>query len=278
MKPFDLCTVSSVVINLDRDTVKLEKFNKRFNKLGIFPQRFPAVNGKSLSLKDMIHEKLVDASVHYTIKNGRSTNSEISSMGGIGCYLSHVGIWQRLLKDPSTDMYMVYEDDCDVPDTSISNINNCVTNIFTNYPDWNVIYLGDLQILTGLGLFPQKPVDSKNFQIVDMIYGTHAYLINRQGASQLLKYAFPIVFQVDSYMSYQYANQSVIAYRPYTKSFMKQLLPTSSSVQTDSLSNVRTLVNWFPNKWIWIFLIIFLVCFGVTIVTVVQKLRKIKNK
>lgn len=63
MSEFDLCKVKSVVVNLDRDVQKLKKFQGLFHPLGIYPQRVTAVNGKALSLKHLIDNQYVDASV-----------------------------------------------------------------------------------------------------------------------------------------------------------------------------------------------------------------------
>lgn len=269
MISFDLCSVPSVVINLDRDQEKLEKFNRRFNKLNIFPKRSPAVNGKSLSLRDMINEKLVDASVEYTINNGRSNDSQVPSMGAIGCYLSHVGVWQRLIQDPSTDMYMVYEDDCDVDSKDIPKINQFVNETIQLFPDWHIIYLGNIDMFLSNLLSHHQQVDSLRQKVNGMVFGTHSYLINKTGAQKLLTYAFPIVFQIDSYMSFQFMTNQVNAYRPYKQNFTSQL-SHSSTIQMDGF-NLRSMMSCLPNTVLWIFIVIFAVCFLFTLYYTARK-------
>jgi GR25 family glycosyltransferase involved in LPS biosynthesis len=62
-----------------------------------------------------------------------------------------------------------------------------------------------------------------------IIYGTHAYIINKKGAEKLLERVFPIVDQVDSYMS-QMMLKGLNVYRP-TRSYLIQT-PFDTDIQS----------------------------------------------
>lgn len=207
----------------------------------------------------------------------RSCNSQIASMGAIGCYLSHVNIWQQLMNDSEHEMYVVFEDDCDRPNVSVEVINQQVNDTIKQFPDWDIIYLGDLPLLSIF--YPQQKVGNNEiFKVTSMIYGTHAYLINKKGASKLLSKAFPIVFQVDSYMSYQYLNGSLNAYKPYKQNLISQGITTKSSIQTDTITNIKPLLELVSSKWICGFIFLSFVCIIFTMYNGFRMMSKQRKK
>ena len=84
------------------EKIDLDKINKWFktkeilNRLGINPQRFSAVYGKNLD--DSFINNITHPSVYYSLTYGRSLDEQIPSLGAIGCYLSHIKLWQNLIK------------------------------------------------------------------------------------------------------------------------------------------------------------------------------------
>lgn len=270
---FDICTVPSRVINLDRDTNKLKNFRSRFNPLGIHPQREPAVLGKNLNFQELLDRHMVDASIAYQMKHGRSINSQINTLGAIGCYLSHVNIWQQLVNDTSTDMYMVFEDDCAAPSAAIPVINSFVNQTIQRNPDWGIIYLG---YSDGGGILPstQQQVDAQTERICDSILCTHAYLINRQGAQTCLEHAFPIVFHVDWYLSYQCTSGRLNGFCPTKPMFRQTASGDPNIIHWDQKNGMKLLLNWLPNWALQILVAVFFICLVCTIIFIYNKISR----
>ena len=91
-----------------------------------------------------------------------------------------------------------------------------------------------------LGYFSIKDSDNNekenklNYKKIDNItLGLHAYIINRKGAEKLLNNAFPIVDQLDSYISFMAINRNVNCYKPKNISFFYQNNDQNTTIQTD---------------------------------------------
>lgn len=258
---FDVRTVPTYVINLDHQTQKWNDFQNGFVPLGFSPQRFPAVYGKDFAIEDLIRQGTVDASVLYTMQNGRYHHANISTMGAIGCYLSHVRLWEQLVNDPNQpEMYLIVEDDCGAPTEEVlEQANQYVQDVINLFERWDVIYLGALDWLAVNRTSEGYAVTDRIVYVNDMVYGTHAYLLHREGAKKLLAHAFPIVWQVDSYMSYQYITGEVKAFRPRT-SFFSQMGSYGSSIQVSDGMNLRPLLTNLSMTTVWSAIVVGLVC------------------
>jgi hypothetical protein len=104
-------------------------------------------------------------------------------------------------------MFLIFEDDIYV-DASEDEIGSYLSTV--QRMPWDVAYLGYIKPKF---LSSDVPVRSNLLRIADMTLTTHAYLIHRRGAEKLLRYAVPIVDQIDSYMSYM-TEKGVRTYRP----------------------------------------------------------------
>ncbi|WP_322893873.1 MULTISPECIES: glycosyltransferase family 25 protein [unclassified Yoonia] len=89
------------LINLDRDTDRLAKMQRQLDAMGLAYTRFPAINGKDRA--DELAAR-VDAQAY-----ARNMGQDISP-GHIGCYASHVTVWEILAASPHK-VGLVLEDD-----------------------------------------------------------------------------------------------------------------------------------------------------------------------
>jgi GR25 family glycosyltransferase involved in LPS biosynthesis len=128
-------------------------------------------------------------------------------------------------------MFLIFEDDVDSNNT-IDNLmvktNDYINTI--NKKDWDVIFLGYSLINLLNNDIPDIPDDK--YKITNIIYGLHAYIINKKGARKLLEKALPIVDQLDSYMSYMAIMRDVNMYKPTEILFIQNNIKTST-IQTD---------------------------------------------
>ena len=92
------------VINLKKDMERLNKVTQEFNKYSIKFNRFEGVYGKDLSKKE------IEKNVSFIGKNLLCHRSMV------GCYLSHVNLWKKLIDDEKNDFYLIFEDDFYIKD------------------------------------------------------------------------------------------------------------------------------------------------------------------
>ena len=115
------------IINLDRRAEKYERVKKQFDKYGLYPCRFSAVDGSILNEDDYQKVGLIFRNGMKKIKatlnpskkqiaplkeedQGRACFFEFVTAGAVGCYLSHVSILKKAY-DMGLNMIWVFEDD-----------------------------------------------------------------------------------------------------------------------------------------------------------------------
>lgn len=226
----DLRALPSFVITLDRFPEKYDRFRTGFSSVGIFPQRMAGVDAKMIDFTHSSWNDRIDASVHWTIRNGRYVDSQFQSYGGLGCYLSHIHLWRQLASQSEQEVYIIFEDDCEAPTLAqLSQINQFLNETVQVYPQWDLMFLGFVLVPN---MAAHEKVGAGRFRVTSQLFGLHAYVIHKRGAAKLLQRAFPIVHQLDSYITYECARDALNAYRPEV-SILNQKNLEGSSIQTD---------------------------------------------
>jgi glycosyl transferase, family 25 len=159
------------VINLDSSPDRYQHAEQQLLALGIQPQRFRAVYGKNLTQEEI--EGCYDKG-----RNQRHFRRSLS-LGELGCYLSHRGIWQMMLAQ-NIDMAIVLEDDIDVDPRLPEAINQ-----LTKLNGWDHIKLSDDR---NAPAYQKKNLD-KGFELVNfkkVPNCTTGYAITLSGAKKLL--------------------------------------------------------------------------------------------
>ncbi len=271
----DIRKIKPYMINLPKFPHKYQRSLQSLSQLNIVPQRVDAVYGKDLD--DDYIKSITYPSVYYTINHGRSLDADISSHGAIGCSLSHIKLWKQMTENKE-DMYLITEDDVVVtPKITAETINSFLEDVCQHDPNWDVILLGWIKPLPELiSKDGDVRVAPTIYRIKDVTLGTHAYLISRKGAERLLKNAFPIIDQVDSYISYMAYRGDINVYRPL-RPFIDQYKLDESSIQTISaFNNIKPLINRFSNKFIgmWLFLFLFVTILAVILLILLIRSRK----
>jgi glycosyl transferase family 25 len=160
------------VINLETSLERYQYAEQQLVALGIQPQRFNAVYGKNLTPDE------IDAC--YDKAGNQRYFRRSLSIGEIGCYLSHRGIWQMMLAQ-NIAMAIVLEDDIEVDPRLPTAISQIAT-----LTGWDHIKLADdrntpayqkMRLADGFEL--------ANFKKVPNL--ATGYAITLQGAEKLLK-------------------------------------------------------------------------------------------
>ena len=175
------------VINLDSKPDRLEDVSKQLHQYGIEFERFSAVMGSELDQSTI--EEFYDAK-----GNARKYYKEMS-VGEIGCYLSHIQLWKRIIEE-NLDFAVILEDDLTVK-PEIASLINAIARL----KNWDYIKLAGPK---GKKVIDKQPIDN-TFSLAyynKTPIGTAAQAVSKQGAQRLLKTTQPFIRPVDSDIQY----------------------------------------------------------------------------
>ena len=135
--------------------------------------------------------------VRHTMAHGRHDHLQISNGAMLGCYLSHVRVWEMFL-NTSQEVVAVFEEDAALDESSSLVLSELWHDMRAH--NWSIVMLekGHFNVQgawTHLGTHLATCAD------VCTWFGTKAYVINRQGAQHLLRYSRPVLVQVDALIS-----------------------------------------------------------------------------
>lgn len=198
------------VINLEKDVKRLAKITTRLKSegLGTFIHKNLAVNGKKLCRAELRRCSTGLARI-------------FSTLGMIGCFLSHVECWRRT-RDAGKNVNgdrghsgysLVFEDDVVLASNFKTKAAEIITELDSNDETkgkWDVVLLGALGCVHPDGNYGVNVVNSiisggerKARRITPHVfvphrpYGCHAYLISQQGACKLMNKASIASWHVD---------------------------------------------------------------------------------
>lgn len=183
--------VSPYVINLKKNEDRMTNFRKSYNStdLGaLLPvQRFEAVNGNNIQLEKYTTSQVLLGIQLIDATNQRTSNDQLTK-GMIGCYLSHLGVYEHAIKS-SKKYALVFEDDATLSRDIYKSIKKIIYNDRNVPKNWDIILFG---------LIENDVRDyNSEYKIVKDFYGTHGYLITRK-AMKLLLSTLPIERQIDA--------------------------------------------------------------------------------
>lgn len=175
------------VVNLDKSVDRWEKCKEEFAKQEVQAERFPATLGKAMSWQELEEKTTFGARYFCTA-------------GMIGCFMSHLRIWERVAKE-KIPAVIVLEDDVVLYPNFHERLKECMAELPA---DWDVCMLGAVGCISpdveapymklyGLITGGGRPSPSKSRSISKNLFvpyrpaGTHAYMISQKGAEKLLR-------------------------------------------------------------------------------------------
>jgi len=191
--------LSACVITMKRRKDRLIEFDKRY-QLEVSYTVKDAVDGRELDAKELYSLGIIGTQGFQSIQDVqnhvlRKKHSDLGTIEACGCSLSHIGIWKNIIKN-HTKMMLVMEDDALIKGISLSDIQMRLSELPN---DWHIYMIGlPHTIMTCL---PVYSID--NLYKLVRFCGTHAYIINYQGATWLMRNGklFPINQQIDAHLS-----------------------------------------------------------------------------
>lgn len=179
------------VISLQRCPERREYTQRKLNGLGIPFQFIEAVDGDLLSGRNF---KAETARAYF------KSESRFLLKGEIGCALSHLGIYRRML-DENIETACVLEDDNDY----CPEFKDMLKLDDLGPSDWDILRLGHWTCR--LPFIPReawtvgrRKLPIKDFTIgrpIELALGSYAYLIRKSAAEVLLRYGYPVRMPAD---------------------------------------------------------------------------------
>lgn len=185
------------VINMKQRTDRYNSFLTKYKAAGLKTgalKKFEAVVGKDLDLDDVPLTDLAREELKDLYDHGYRTKHYQLTEGAIGCYLSHVGLWDRIY-DNNEPLALIFEDDAAIPPNFKPLLDQAMYKMEQADPQWDVFVL-DVLCRDCLPYY-EDIIKVKKFYLL------HAYIIRRR-AIQKLKDAdalFPIEQQIDWVLS-----------------------------------------------------------------------------
>jgi GR25 family glycosyltransferase involved in LPS biosynthesis len=228
------------VINLAQHTERWTQAVKELGKFGVTPTRFEGIYGKNLTEKE-IKEKTTGI-----------CRNMICNYGTIGCFLSHITLWEKLVQDSYNDFYLILEDDFKIDDfESILRLYQAFqekkidSQISSKYSGGEIDYLS--LYTNTMDYCITAPFEINKVKICKKIYPntTLGYFITKNGAKKMLGYIEGKVrYHIDLYISYLDKTKKNINIFNTKKNLISRadIGYVTSSI---SNSNKKTLLSYF---------------------------------
>jgi GR25 family glycosyltransferase involved in LPS biosynthesis len=166
-------------VNLERRQDRKVVMSALLKQLGLtnYCDFFQAVDGSKLTSTPEL-EKLFQG------------NDFGAKRGVVGCALSHLELWNQLVKDPKYDNYLVLEDDI-IVDIDLRFKLNQMFRMLPN--NWDIIYFGFHMYKKNRATYESKISKLNGINIIPYdtnltIGGTFGYIVNKRGASKFVEF------------------------------------------------------------------------------------------
>ena len=192
-------SIPAVCITLERRPDRWKRFQDQPGIQRLRLQRFVGVDGKTLDLKS--DTRVTTLTKRNIMAKSRRAHEELDSIGGVGCALSHIAVWQSMV-DNNYPICIVFEDDAVVPPTFIETANKIIKgSLLENPKQWDMWLLG--------GKWDDMSHIPKSDLIrIEAFVLFHAYVLTLDMAKKLLQDVFPIHAHIDTWVSIEsYLNQ-----------------------------------------------------------------------
>jgi glycosyl transferase family 25 len=179
------------LIHMAKNTERLINFNNYYNNSDIAFKKFeifPAVVGKDINLIEYVSPKAYEQILQTEKTKTRKHHYDLTR-GAVGCYLSHMGIYKKLLA--SNNKYtIIFEDDSIMASDFYERLLYGI-NVIPD--DWDILLLGVMCLKCDI---------KKDYIKINRFWGTHGYIVRREGAYKLVEYLDkPMSKQIDADLS-----------------------------------------------------------------------------
>jgi glycosyl transferase family 25 len=193
MSAWSIESIPAFCITLERRQDRWRRFQDQSGINGLNLKRFTGVDGKTIDItKD---DRVALCTKRNILANIRRSHEELDSVGGVGCALSHIAVWQWMVNN-NQEVCLIFEDDAVVPPDFVERANKCINDSILKDPKkWDMWLLGgQWDKLT------QIPGEKIAVRVGEFVL-FHAYVMTIHGAKRLLKDVYPIHSHIDLWVS-----------------------------------------------------------------------------
>ena len=190
-RQWSIDTIPAFCINMDKRKDRWIQFSAqpglaRLPKL----KRFPAINGAALDVMNDTRIPLITK--HNIMYKTRRAHEELNTKGGIGCALSHIGIWEWQVKN-NVPVVLIFEDDAKVMPDFVPYLNQVIqaSPTLQNPDRWDFLNLANTRSAIKV-LEPQSTLST-----MDAFVGMQCYLLTLPCATKFLKEAYTLHLHID---------------------------------------------------------------------------------
>lgn len=156
-------------------------------------ERFDAIDGNTIDIAN--DDRVLLSTKRNILNKQRRSHEELDSKGGVGCALSHIGIWQMMVQR-QIPLLLVFEDDARLPNNFVELANEFIEKSPTlqDPSKWDMWLFSNIQLHS-------KPVPG-DILVADVqsFVTLTGYVITLKCAEKFLKHVFPIHCHIDFYM------------------------------------------------------------------------------
>jgi len=231
-------TIPAFCITLERRADRWKRFQDQSGIDGLSIKRFLGVDGKTIDLKK--EERVATLTKRNILTKSRRSHEELDSIGGVGCALSHIAVWQWMV-DNNQEVCLIFEDDAVVPPDFIKRANDCIKEsvVLKNPKQWDLWLLGGTW--DDLSSIPGESSESGVVRVGSFVL-FHAYVMTLGCAKRLLRDVYPIHCHIDIWTSvFSYLNDIRIV--GCTRLKLRQNQKVKTDIQSESgckICNVPT--------------------------------------
>jgi len=180
-------------INLDRRPDRNEHIKNELIKIDKDKEveRVPAIDGRTINIKGLSNELITDEGKLDAL-NINGGMYYILTPGAVGCALSHLNIYNKVIEELNDDEYaLIVEDDIIIKDNFYDKLNSYINKM----PKFDILFIG----------YHYYTNDDPTRKIYDdygeptKIFGLFGYIINVK-AALTIKTVFPLRYQIDTAM------------------------------------------------------------------------------
>lgn len=150
----------------------------------------------------------------------RNKHSELDSWGGVGCFYSHLSVWQALLES-GDDAWLVLEDDVTLLEPKFHHLLATL-----QLPQYEFL-------MFDIDIFGKKVNVGHNMFRLSTFWGAHAYLLNRSGAEKAVAYAkeIGVDMQLDYFIGHMASKGIISGFSLNNKWFRQEQKRFSTDIQ-----------------------------------------------
>ena len=180
--------IKTYVIGLEKRLDRKVSIQRNFKDLNY--EYYNAINGDGLNIQKLVQDGVISNCI-------KSPLTGIMTKGVIGCALSHLNVWKKIVNE--NEIALILEDDAFL-DCDMNSLNLCFDNI-QKLDKWDVIFLGKQSVdIINQNSSPSdyseyvKSVSNRAEDLHEMRYGAgffcaHAYILNKKSANKLVEQA-----------------------------------------------------------------------------------------